>query len=726
MGCVVSVFDCVKAFNNLRRRDLKDAVHNFNNPLLTAIVHFLFGRAHVVTFTDGHHSECFEQKTGILQGNNLSVFLFSLTICWILRHFRERNPSVLTASFVDDLLLIAKEFNYPELLSEFIDTFRAHGLSFDLSGDAKTSVYTTHPLATSTQQAIAALGIRCQNRGIAPCKIPTGSHEFISAHVQKQLEKFNLRAKSFEALWKALLKLKPFMKKENIGIHEGYLNTLRLSLLSMPMYTLRTVSPSFCRPYTFAVSDKCRTLIDLVFPRPIELISKPLDSGVTVSFPPLADISQDIRQLPMSLGGLSLRLPAKIQEIAYVSSCGECLPFLDFMAESFNFQFRSDLLPELHTSRETVRRLLQGFEHRKPEDSIVLERTELDDNAPLQQKLTALLNAAEIHRISTSLNTCPILQHAFNARVDPSQYHCSWNFNPKARMNFGLGHLPDEIFSRAIQLATLLPITAPRKCDCGAILDPVGLHFLYCHHVHFGHLHDTVKYSIVAMIQRLLPKDLEPLSLLTEVRVNRFYPLRYPDLPEGPPGFADIVALLHDTSQQSVAIVDVSSVLARHTSADFLAALKDRSREKRLKYHRYLIPPHLFFPVTFGRTNVLSTDAVAFCDFIAKCYPAIPKAGDKLRAAIGRAITVGAARTFNLALRRAQLAAFQEQPLTAVKAVSFLENEFSGQVSNSSVSTSGALPSSSSKPSSALWRSLRNSAGTLGAGSSDSEWRLGR
>ncbi len=111
---------------------------------------------------------------------------------------------------------------------------------------------------------------------------------------------------------------------------------------------------------------------------------------------------------------------------------------------------------------------------------------------------------------------------------------------------------------------------------------------------------------------------------------------------EGPPGFADIIALLHDTSQQSVAIVDVSSALARNASSDFFSALHDRSREKRLKYRRYSIPAHLFFPVSFGRTNVLSSDAVSFCDFIAKCYPAVPKAEDKLRAAIGRAITVGA------------------------------------------------------------------------------------
>ena len=145
-----------------------------------------------------------------------------------------------------------------------------------------------------------------------------------------------------------------------------------------------------------------------------------------------------------------------------------------------------------------------------------------------------------------------------------------------------------------------------------------------------------------------------------------------------------------------MAIVDVSSALARNASSDFFFALNDRSREKRLKYHRYSIPAHLFFPVSFGRTNVLSSDAVSYCDFIAKCYLAAPKAEDKFRAAIGRAITVGAASPFNLALRRAQLAAFQAQPLTAVKAVSFLEQKTCAQVSNPMVTAFGAAPSPSS------------------------------
>jgi hypothetical protein len=87
-GMIVSVFDVEKAFNNLRRSDIKDAVNNFNNPLLSAFVTFLFLRDPIVCFKDSCREASFTVLKGILQGNPLSTLLFSLTICWILKPFR--------------------------------------------------------------------------------------------------------------------------------------------------------------------------------------------------------------------------------------------------------------------------------------------------------------------------------------------------------------------------------------------------------------------------------------------------------------------------------------------------------------------------------------------------------------------------------------------------------------------------------------------------------------
>jgi ribonuclease HI len=670
MGHIVTVFDVVKAFNNLRREDIKAAVANFNNPLLSAFVHFLFERPHSVAFTDGDRTEIFLQKQGILQGNPLSVFIFALTISWMLKEFRHKYPKSLTPTYVDDVQLAAPiDENYPTMLAEFTAVFNSHGLTFDVSNTAKTSVFSRLPLPPALQSSIHALNIRTQTEGIAPCKIPFGTDAFIQKHVSKQIDKFKLRAGAFEALWPALLKLK-LTFKSRISVHECYLNLLRLSLLSMTSYTLRTVQPLFCAPYSNFASQKCLQLIEQVFPSFIELIGGPLDSCPAPPFPDMLRVSRDIMQLPMSLGGLSLRLPHKIQEIAYVASCGECLPFLRDATSKIKIPLLAVHIPDLNRSRKLVLQQLQGCEKRAKELPVIPfeRRSELSNPEPLQHQLTKLLNDAEIVRISDALFDVPIYRHAFQARIDEKQSHCTWVFNPKSRQNFGLAPLPEEDYSRAIQIATLRPITVPRRCECGAVIDPVALHFLHCRYTNFYTMHNLVRNTIAATISSLLPRELAPLSVRLEKPVRSFYPLRFPDLAEGPALTADIVIMLPNDSQQAVLIADVSSVLARAPNplGHFLTPLNVRSQAKRLKYHKYDIPRHLFFPISIGRTNVLSDDALEFCSFVAKSFPKLPKACDKLKASIGRAITVGSARTLSVALRQMQFAAFNDRAVSTI------------------------------------------------------------
>lgn len=661
-GMLVSVFDVEKAFNNLQRSDVKNAVENVNNPLLSAFISFLFAQDPTVTFKDHNRQVSFTLMQGILQGNPLSTFIFSLTICWILKPFRAQYPLSITPSFVDDLQLIGKPSDdYPPMLLNFLTLFRSHGLKFDLSNDAKSSIFSVLTPSPRLLLNLLPLGVKTQQSGIAPCKIPYGDPNFIATHVTKQQDKLLLRVRSFKALWPALLKLKSPIRNLRIGVHEGYINLLRLSLLSMTTYTLRTVPPLLCAPYASLASTLSLELIELVFPPRIYNIGNPLPLGPHALFPPLMEISRDIMQLPLALGGLSLRLPNSIASIAYVASCGECVHYLHAVASRLGFSFDSSTLPGLTEARDTVSRQLSGYLLRKPDEIVIFERSAPSDSTPLQESLTSLFNHAQIVRIAAALDSTPIYSHAFLARVDKDQRQCSWPFNPIARRNHNLAALADEDFSRAIQIAVLRPITAPRLCDCGATIDPVGLHFLSCRLVHFGYLHDCVKTAIAATIKALQPLDLAPLSVKMEVKVSRFYPLRPPLTVEGPEIIADIAVCVLDTSQHVCVIADVSSVLARdlHTAPQgFLVPLRARSKAKITKYRKYDIPVHLFHPVTVGRTNVLSRDAVIFCDFVGKFFPTIPKASDRIKAAISRAISVGAARTLNTALKRAQLASF--------------------------------------------------------------------
>ena len=62
----------------------------------------------------------------------------------------------------------------------------------------------------------------------------------------------------------------------------------------------------------------------------------------------------------------------------------------------------------------------------------------------------------------------------------------------------------------------------------------------------------------------------------------------------------------------------------------------------------------------------MSEDALEFCSFVAKSFPKLPKACDKLKASIGRAITVGSARTLSVALRQMQFAAFNDRAVSTI------------------------------------------------------------
>ena len=63
-----------------------------------------------------------------------------------------------------------------------------------------------------------------------------------------------------------------------------------------------------------------------------------------------------------------------------------------------------------------------------------------------------------------------------------------------------------------------------------------------------------------------------------------------------------------------------------------------------------------FFPLAFGRTNVLSRETIRFCEMVDKYFPKSMRTHDRLRATISRAITAGVSASQNCAIRRLQLA----------------------------------------------------------------------
>jgi len=452
----------------------------------------------------------------------------------------------------------------------------------------------------------------------------------------------------------------------------------------MPMYTLRTLQPFYSGPYHRQTSKWMSDLISKVLPPHTGLFGLPLsheplwkykmlwnpDYDDVGQFPNLLEISRDILQISMALGGLSLRLPSSVADIAYASSCIDCVPALNQVASMLGLSFKEGMLAELPAVKRRVEDLLNLSENREfahlefwkdPEEG----RASFE---PRQHRITAYLNRVDISKIADKLKVYPPYYFAFMARIDKDQEHCSWPFNPKSRAAFHTPALLDDEYSRAVQLLSFYPITELRICSCGQVIDPAGYHLLNCSDVHFGYMHDMIKHRLASTIRALTNDVASPLAVRIEDKVNLHYPLREIGRPEGEELIADLVIAVFGLSQVEILIADVRSVLSRefNSKLDFHMALSTAAREKISKYNKYDIPPGSFHPLIVGRTGVLSRETLNFCGAISKFFPAQQRPLARLKAAIGSAITIGAARTFNMALRRLQLAALNRVPVAFI------------------------------------------------------------
>ena len=186
----------------------------------------------------------------------------------------------------------------------------------------------------------------------------------------------------------------------------------------------------------------------------------------------------------------------------------------------------------------------------------------------------------------------------------------------------------------------------------------IALHLLKCPLTHFTAMHDTVKMALISRLRSLMPAQLAAVSVLAEKPVKNFYELKDPLHPEGIVRRADVILLLSGTTQQDVFIVDVVSVCCRTPNGrdGFYFDLNRAEAAKRYDYSKYAIPAHHFFPLAFGRTNILARDTLRFCEVVGCYFPKALRVEDKLKATLSRAIASGVAATFNKVLRRIQLA----------------------------------------------------------------------
>ena len=159
-------------------------------------------------------------------------------------------------------------------------------------------------------------------------------------------------------------------------------------------------------------------------------------------------------------------------------------------------------------------------------------------------------------------------------------------------------------------------------------------------------------------VTSLMSAQMAEISVHVEKPVSRWCRV-LPGMPESPARVADIILLLSGTSKQDVIVADVVSTLCRKPNATdgFYFELNQAETAKRNVYKAYDITLHHFFPLAFGRTNILSRETLRFCDFVGNYFHKSLRVPDRLRATFSRSITSGVAATFNDVIRRLQLSA---------------------------------------------------------------------
>jgi hypothetical protein len=93
-----------------------------------------------------------------------------------------------------------------------------------------------------------------------------------------------------------------------------------------------------------------------------------------------------------------------------------------------------------------------------------------------------------------------------------------------------------------------------------------------------------------------------------------------------------------------------------HRTDGFYHDLNRAESEKRSQYRKYAIPAHHFFPLAFGRTNILSRESMRFCDTVGTYFPKSLRVAEILRATFSRAIVNGVSSSLNSSVRRLLLA----------------------------------------------------------------------
>jgi hypothetical protein len=207
-----------------------------------------------------------QMKVGFPQGDNLSGFLFSISLRYVLKqYFVSLISAGVPTSFatvLDDTLLAFNQRTTPRIgqhIHKFIHILATHNLKINVEKSIVFCKELTLPLITQIRRIP---GLRLSSTGFDVCRIPVGTTLHIQSFIEENyLHKINNAYDTMLFIWQSLQYL------SNQERFNTFYIFLRLCFASRFAYWIRNLPPSCAHPVSQLIDAKIDALSKKLYPQ---------------------------------------------------------------------------------------------------------------------------------------------------------------------------------------------------------------------------------------------------------------------------------------------------------------------------------------------------------------------------------------------------------------------------------------------------------------------------
>lgn len=521
-NCLVFSCDMTKGYNNILRTITWNAIQQIDYQPLTQLFTYLYGTSPTLNYVIDPSKPVTAENIrkailliGLPQGDNLSGFLFSITLNYILQALWRRHslttPHIGYDSILDDIKIAIPQRLLNQagsVIADLIITLSNHNFNINLS---KSELYIRIPsplaqhqasiINVATRNAGLTLGnLKLNSTGFSVCRVPIGTDDFINDCISENYKpRITAAFERFRHLWKAIDRV-PREKYNTFFVFT------RLCFASKFTYWLRTLTPQFARPVALFIDGYMQNLVENIYPQ------RP-------DFPPPDDefreqlrISKLIEKLPLSKGGAGVPALLDLVNFCHIASCAESFSYISQYGHRLGIQPPNTILHPDDDGSNYRERLFSGLTQsvnkvlacRFPSfNASFFQLKPLEFYSNIQAALTASYHTSLQAHISAQL-TLPSYKGWFEGG---KEQYTSFTLNSQVRHITHIRPPQDSIFRTVICMRVLRPLFYNTLCKCGKLFDPCGHHALRCQHTPYSTIHHGVRDGCMKWMQLYIKRQ---------------------------------------------------------------------------------------------------------------------------------------------------------------------------------------------------------------------------